>query len=134
MKIFKNSIRTPDGTILTSTHVHDFVQHTDLNGEDYFLDGGEYYIKTSVNKIPAKDLSVTSDSPHEDIRNYFTWKSYGKPATLPMRRVLLKDLTNEHIEAIIVTQLHLTTEVLCLFGDELIYRDNFDLNIYEGEI
>lgn len=39
-KIVLNSIRTPDGTVLTSKHEHDFVRYTDKNGLKYAIDGG----------------------------------------------------------------------------------------------
>ena len=40
-----NAIRTPDGTILESRSVHDFVGHTDANGKYYAADGGLEYLK-----------------------------------------------------------------------------------------
>lgn len=42
-KVLVSRIRTPDGTVLESRYTHDFVQHTDANGELYFLDGGPDY-------------------------------------------------------------------------------------------
>ena len=42
-KLILSRIRTPDGTILTSYHQHDYVTHTDKNGETYMLDGGSEY-------------------------------------------------------------------------------------------
>lgn len=42
-KLLVNRIQTPDGTILTSKSVHDYVTHTDANGEEYIL-GLVYYI------------------------------------------------------------------------------------------
>ena len=72
--ILVNSIRTPDGTVLTSKHRHDYVTHTDKNGEMYMVDGGSDYLRRSVNEEEAEDLTVTSDSPIEDIRrDWFRW-------------------------------------------------------------
>jgi hypothetical protein len=134
MIIFRNSIRTPDGTVLISKSRHDYQEHKDLNKEVYAIDGGNEYYSGTVNIIPPESLRLDTESPHCELREYFTWGTYGKCGTLPMRKVLLKDLTNEHIEAIIITQIHLPTEMLSLFGDELIYRDDFNLNNHEGEI
>ena len=51
-------IQTPDGTVLTSYHRHDYVTHTDANGEEYCLDGGNDYQRYNITKEPFKDLSV----------------------------------------------------------------------------
>ena len=66
-------IKTPDGTILISKHRHDYVCHTDKNGEYYFLDGGTDYIRTSVNEVEAEPLHLLSDSPFEEIRKNLYW-------------------------------------------------------------
>ena len=66
--LIANRIQTPDGTILWSRHRHDYIEYKDDNGETYVLDGGTDYQRGSVNKIPAKNLSVWSDAPFEEIR------------------------------------------------------------------
>jgi len=43
-KIVLNRIKTPDGTILTSYHRHNYVSHID-NGELYAVDGGNDYLR-----------------------------------------------------------------------------------------
>jgi hypothetical protein len=45
----KNSIKCPDGVILTSRHRHDFKSHKDKNGDTYINDGGIDYIKKKIN-------------------------------------------------------------------------------------
>jgi hypothetical protein len=134
MIIFRNSIRTPDGTVLISKSRHDYQEHKDLNKEVYGIDGGNEYYHHTANITHCESLCLDTESPHRELREHFTWGTYGKCGTKPLKRVLLKDLTNEHIEAIILTQLHLPIEMLSLFGDELIYRDDFNLNNHEGEI
>ena len=76
--ILKNSIKTPDGTILVSRHRHDYVSHNDTNGETYFIDGGNSYFRGSLNKVPAEDLSITTEDDFDLIREGFEWGSYGK--------------------------------------------------------
>ncbi len=48
-KILRSRMRTPDGTILESKHRHDYVTHLDANGNEYMLDGGLAYVRSSAN-------------------------------------------------------------------------------------
>ncbi len=63
-----NKWRTPDGTLLWSKHRHDYVNHEDSNGDYYFIDGGNDYIRMSKNEIPMKDECVYADDPFEEVR------------------------------------------------------------------
>ena len=63
-----NRWKTPDGTVLISRHIHDFVSHKDANGEDYFIDGGNDYIRMSVNKEEMENMCVYSDDQFSLIR------------------------------------------------------------------
>ena len=75
-EILVNRIRTPDGTILISRHIHDYVTHLDKNGETYMVDGGNMYLRRSVNIIPAEELSVFIDDDFEKIRNsFYRWNT-----------------------------------------------------------
>ncbi len=68
-KVVVSRMRTPDGTILVSKHVHDFVTHKDTKtGEVYILDGGKDYRRESMNSIPGENVSIYSDDPFEVIR------------------------------------------------------------------
>jgi hypothetical protein len=100
-----NRIRTPDGTILQSTNRWDFVSHTDAaTGEYYFTDGGSAYIRRSINKAEAESLDLYTDSPHEEIREVFTWgRNYDKDMNRleQIEYILLKDMDTEHIKAIV---------------------------------
>lgn len=96
-EILVNKWQTPDGTILHSKHVHDFVGHRDkITKEEYFIDGGNEYVRMSINKIPMKSLCLYTDSPFEEIR-----KNYGRMAfneeTKKHYYVLLKDMSDEHL-------------------------------------
>jgi hypothetical protein len=123
MNIVVNMIRTPDGTILQSFSRWDFKIHDDkVSGERYMVDGGIDYIRRSQNKVPYKELSLTIDSPHEEIREHFFWGTYGKDGLSPYRRVLLKKMTSDHIEAILRTQSHLAERIRKVFQNELNYR------------
>ncbi len=99
--IVHNSIRTPDGTVLTSRHVHDYVTHIDTNGEYYQNDGGLDYFHRSVNKEEAEDLSLYSDAPHEQIREVVSRGSRGKSGRDELKYILLKDIDDDYLQAII---------------------------------
>lgn len=96
-----SAIKCPDGTILESKHVHDYVSHTDANGIIYSLDGGTDYIRQSVNTVEAEDLSLYSDAPHEKIREVVTRGSLGKDGKQPLTYIKLLDIDDEYLDALI---------------------------------
>ena len=101
-QLLHSSIRTPDGTILTSKHRHDYVSYLDKNNETYFLDGGaEGYIRTSINVEKAEDLSLYSDDAHEKLREVVSRGGCGKNGDEELKYVLLKDIDDEWLQAII---------------------------------
>lgn len=122
VKLLVNKWKCKDGVILHSKHRYDFVGHTDANGEFFFVDGGiSGYIRHSGNMEPM--LVYTSD-PHELIRDNFEWTSYGINGDEPAKRQLLKELTVDHMNAILRTQKHLPEYILDLFRNELDYRND----------
>lgn len=118
-ELLRNSIITPDGTELVSRHTHDFVSHTDKNGEFYFIDGGLSYIRGSVNKESAINNYLYSDDSFERIREEFEWGTYGKNGDEPLKYKKLKDLDTDHIEAILDKGVSLKS----IFEKELDYRN-----------
>ena len=116
--------KTPDGTLLHSRHRHDYCEHFDaVSKEWYILDGGNEYIRCSVNTVPPEDLTLYTDDPHEKIREVFVWKSYGKNFSQPEGvYTLLKDLTDEHLGNVIATQTHLPEYILEMFRNEQVFR------------
>ena len=122
-KIVSNRIRTPDGTILESMHRHDYVTYTDANGKEYMVDGGLDYLRRNVHDdAPYEELSVYDDAPYALIREVFKWGTRGKDGKQPLMYVPLKDLTTEHIEAILETQTHIQEHIRKIFLDELSFR------------
>lgn len=130
-KILVNSMRTPDGTVITSRYCHDFVEHKDANGEIYFVDGGYDYLRRSVNDVPAEDLSAYSTDPHEIKRERVEWGTYGKDGKGPLTYKKICDLSMDHITAILDTQKHISEEMRVLFQDEINWRINRIGEIYE---
>ena len=95
-----NAIRTPDGTILVSTHRHDFVSHKDANGKRYFVDGGLDYIRCSANGDEVS-LALYDSEPHALQRELLTWGTYGKDGKQPFHRISIAEMETEHIEAVL---------------------------------
>ena len=70
-RLIANRWRTPDGTLLWSKHTHDFVSHKDKIAEDdYFVDGGNDYIRMSANGIPLINECVYADDDFEKVREF----------------------------------------------------------------
>ena len=121
-KLIKNSIRTPDGTVLESRHRHDFVSHKDtITGELYFTDGGSSYLRRSVNKEPYEDLSLYSDDPFEIIRENITWGSRGKNGDEELHYKSVSNMSSNHIKSIL-SQIKLAEYMKELFEKEISFR------------
>ena len=124
-KLLVSRWKCPDGTILESRHRHDYVKHVDTKtGETCILDGGSDYVRLCGN---LTDASIYTDDPHWAIREYFTWGTYGINGNEPKRYVALKDMTEEHIRAILQTQSHVWGTVLeDVLSNELKYREGYE--------
>lgn len=123
-KLIASRMRTPDGTVLQSFHTHDYKTHVDaVTGETYMLDGGISYQRTTVNKVPATDMSVYMNDVHELRRGAFCWGTRGRGGRQPVVFKPLKDLDTDHIQAILDTQHQISQEIRSLFTAELEYRE-----------
>ena len=122
-KYLANRIRTPDGTILESMHRHDYVTYIDANGKEYMVDGGLDYLRRNIHDdAPYTELSVLSTDEHSVIRESFKWGTYGIDGKQPLKYLILKDMSWDHIEAILETQTQLRDHVRQVFVNELDYR------------
>jgi hypothetical protein len=126
--ILVNKIQTPDGTILESKHRHDYVSHTDANGEYYMVDGGKDYLKRSINIIPAIDLTIIDDGSHELRRQYLTWgNNFDKDMNRLPETIYnpIMNMTTDHIQAILNgTWVENSPFYQELFKEELEFRNN----------
>jgi len=124
--IICNAILTPDGTYLRSYHRHDYKEHLDrVSGETYVVDGGNEYLRRSLNTTPATDCTVYLSDSFEIIRQAFVWKSYGKNGEhIPHGiYIFLYAMDTDHIHAILETQTQIKgTYVEDLIKQELAYR------------
>lgn len=124
-KIAANRIMTPDGTILQSYHVHDYVTYTDKNGKEYMVDGGNEYRRRNLHDdAPYIEMSVYFDDPFEQVREVLCWGTYGKNGDQPRQWVPLCKMSDAHINAILNTQKHISPELYKLFETELEWRQN----------
>ncbi len=122
-RIILNRIKTPDGTILTSYHRHDFVEYKDKNGLIYMVDGGLDYLRRSVHEDhPYEELSITDSAPFEQIRESLHWGTYGKSGKGPLKWIPLCEMEDEHLQKIISTQKQVPKWFLSYMKNELNYR------------
>lgn len=133
-KLLASIIQTPDGTIMHSKYLYDCINHKDKNGETYMLDGGTSHVRTSINKIKAKDLSVYDTDKIEKIRESFVWGSRGKSGLEYMVYNKLKDMSNIHIHAVLDTQLIISDGLKFVFQRELEFRKKNMFVLYENNI
>ena len=98
--LIKNAMQTPDGTILESTHRHDYKTHTDANGKEYMVDGGLDYLRRSIHDDQI-DLSEYDDAPHERQREVLTWGTYGINGDQPLQYKTIAEMETGHLEAVI---------------------------------
>ena len=125
-RIIANVMITPDGTVLQSYHRHDYKTHKDANGEEYMIDGGNDYVRTSVNREPAQYITIEENHPHTLKREWFAWGTYGKQGNEPLTWKHLKDMDTSHIEAILAT-CSPPEYLVHLFRDELQWRKSHEI-------
>lgn len=122
-RIVLNRIKTPDGTILTSYHVHDYKIYFDSNGQVYMVDGGTFYLRRNIYiNYPYEELSVYEDAPFEVIRESLHWGSRGKSGKDDLIWVRLCDMESDHIRSCIVYIKKLDDMYKSFFIQELKYR------------
>lgn len=92
-RLLKNSIQTPDGTILVSYVTGKQEVHSDLNGHVYTLSGGTDYqhIDVSEGGPDPLDISVYDDGTHELRREHLCWADFGfgqqEPKMIPVKNM-----------------------------------------------
>jgi hypothetical protein len=102
-KIIYNGLQTPDGTIIESTHRHDYMSYEDKNGKKYVIDGGLDYVRRS-NNGDEKLITKYADQPHEEIREYAFRAGYGKPGNPDYgtyRVVRIADMDADYLDSAI---------------------------------
>lgn len=122
MNIVRNSIQTPDGTVLLSRYKHDFAIHDDLNGETYMIDGGLDSLRRSVNHERATELTVYLEDGHQVVRSALEWGTFAMSADRTLSWIKLKNMATPHIEYCLLSSKRLHPVYKISFELELEYR------------
>ena len=121
--LISNALRTPDGTIIRSRHRHDYVTHTDANGNEYMIDGGLAYVRCS-DWGDEEHLTVTLKDPHELVREECVWGTYGPNGDQPLTYKKLCDMSDAHINAVLENVPTINTAIKTAMLNELEYRND----------
>lgn len=127
MDLLRNSIITPDGTVLNSKSNHDFVQHKDQNGYTYMIDGGCTDFTRITSDGQHTDNSLYSTDSIEKLRKELKWGSYGKDGGKPLHYIKYSEMTTKHIENIIKSQFH--NKYVKVLIRELEYRNAHNMHL-----
>jgi hypothetical protein len=107
-ELLQNAIRiVAEDLYLVSTHQHDYREHT-FKGTRHSIavDGGLAYAKRSCSDFMAVDgwyeeYCLTTDDPFEHIAARLLWGTRGKADDEPLTFRPIKDLSTEHLRAIL---------------------------------
>jgi len=100
--LIRNAIQTPDGTILESTHRHDYKEYKDANGLTYMVDGGlEYCRRNRHDSEPYIEMNLYDDEPHSVQREVLKWGTYGINGDQPLKWLSVAEMETGHIEAVV---------------------------------
>lgn len=128
-QLVANIWETPDGTLLWSRFTHDFVYYVDANGEKYLLDGGNEYIRNSINVEKMKSHCVYSTDPWNLQRQYIlrgTFDNQGNRIWVPLYK-----LSNKHLENIIKDDKEYYGRKSTVWTREMKYRKKNNLFVEE---
>lgn len=117
------------GEILESRHRHDY--KTCSCEQSTMIDGGlDYGRYGGVDLDKVKHLHIYDNAPHELLRDECTWGTYGKNGNQPIRYIKVKDMTNDHIEAILEKYINrVYPAMIKVFKNELEFREVNNIKI-----
>lgn len=121
-ELLYNAIRTPDGTVISSNHRHDYQTHVDANGKEYMVDGGLDYVRRSAHGDEL-DICLYEGDSHSLVREVLSWGTYGKNGDQPLTYILLKDMETEHIQACLDTVDTMLPQIRSTMQNELEFRN-----------
>jgi hypothetical protein len=65
------------------------------------IDGGYDYFRSSVNRVPAENITVYTDDPHEIKREIPVWGTYGKNGDDSYHVISVAEMTDAHMNALL---------------------------------
>jgi len=74
------------------------------------------------NQEDYETVQQFASESHTILRDFIEWGSYGKDGKGPLRYILVKDLEDDHINAILESQHHISEKMRVLLLAELAYR------------
>lgn len=113
------------GDILESCHRHDYKTCNCSN--ETMIDGGEMYVRFGGKDMSlVKTINLFSNAPHEQIREKIKRANRGKDGKEPLKYVLLKDIDDPWLEAIIRYQEQVTSSsrFLPIYKNEQLWRQD----------
>jgi len=126
-KLVANKWRTPDGTLLWSKYTHDFVAHNDKNGDYYFVDGGNDYIRMSSNKEPMVSECVYSDDSFELVRKCVFRGTFAMDRKKGFKRRAWMPISN-------MSDAHLCNCIIDSIGQRIVDRYKLNTHMYIKEL
>lgn len=116
MNLLVNRVQCPKcKDIIESRNVHDWVS---CSCEHTYTDGGRNYLRCTLDAI---DLSIYDDGKHETRREHLEWGTRGLSNKEPLKYIKIKDLSDDHLAAILRTQ-NLSGIYLEVMEDESLFR------------
>lgn len=93
------------------------------------VDGGLDYARYgAVDMDKIQKITYTTEGPFDLVREFFAWGSYGKDGRQTRKDIKLKDMSDEHVRAVIVYK-GVRSWVVDLMKKELDYRTEFNISI-----
>ena len=117
------------GQIIESHHTHDY--KTCGCDNEAMVDGGIAYARYGAKDMTKiTKITYTDQDPHDLIREFASWGTYGKTGNEPLKYVKIKDMTDDHVRAVIVYPRG-ASWFKELLKNELEYRAEFNISITE---
>lgn len=101
-RILQNAVMIKDsGVVLKSTHRHDFVDGKTKSGDYVFVDGGNEYLRSSLNNPDeVQKLHLYVGSPFEEIVEKLAWGTRGIDGKEQLKYKRLIDCDTDHLKNI----------------------------------
>jgi hypothetical protein len=120
-KLIQNAIfNSNDGKWHLSRHSWDLVPFEVSDGTSLFIDGGNEYQRKNFDIHPEiQDWCLYEESERSLIKERLLWGTYGKNGDQPRTWVPLSKCEDDHLQAILRTQLHIGSKIKSLIVELL---------------